>query len=492
MLKANIIVSKIMSIEPMRRQSLVTLISQILLTLIGFLSTMYFSRTVGASILGAYFLFIAYFELISLFGDGGLGGAAVKRISEAKEANEYYSAFAVARVFLQVVAILALLVVRPLFVDLDNSGLFSWLILALILGVFSTITLNGIYGSNKVGIFQVTSLLKNFGRVIFQVIAVYLGYSTVGLAGGFIFGMILSIAICLRFLRLRFTGFEYRHFQNLLAFSFWTFLISGGSLIFSYADTVIIGYFLQNSDVGIYRVAFQFTTAATFTTIAMRTVLYPKVSNWFCNDRAEMAQSALSKGFTYSLMLAVPVFVGGVLLGAQMLHFFYGEEFASGSSVLFVLLLVQIANVFVFLQTMYLNALDRPKDAFKVTGIASVANILLDILLIPVMGIMGAAVATLLTMALNASLAYRVLSKFIDVRLESYSVRNIILSSLLMATFIFLYEFLVPLSNVWLTLLPVLIGAVIYALMLIKLDKNIYSEFRALIEHLNVPWVSYL
>ncbi|MCG7847874.1 MAG: flippase, partial [ANME-2 cluster archaeon] len=74
--------SRIMSIEPIRRQSIASLIWQIALTFIGFLSAMYFARAVGAGVLGAYFLFMAYFGIIGLMTDGGFGGAAVKRISE--------------------------------------------------------------------------------------------------------------------------------------------------------------------------------------------------------------------------------------------------------------------------------------------------------------------------------------------------------------------------------------------------------------------------
>ena len=56
---------------------------------------MYFARAVGAGVLGAYFLFIAYLGIIGLMADGGIGGAAVKRISEGEEPDAYFSAFVV-------------------------------------------------------------------------------------------------------------------------------------------------------------------------------------------------------------------------------------------------------------------------------------------------------------------------------------------------------------------------------------------------------------
>jgi O-antigen/teichoic acid export membrane protein len=50
---------------------------------------------VGVEVLGAYFLFVAYFSIIGLMTDGGFGGAATKRISEGEEPDAYFSAFVV-------------------------------------------------------------------------------------------------------------------------------------------------------------------------------------------------------------------------------------------------------------------------------------------------------------------------------------------------------------------------------------------------------------
>jgi len=76
MTKPNTFISRVMRIESMRRQSMISLTTTIALTLIGFLSTMYFAHTVGESVLGAYFLFLAYFSIFNLVGDAGFGGVS--------------------------------------------------------------------------------------------------------------------------------------------------------------------------------------------------------------------------------------------------------------------------------------------------------------------------------------------------------------------------------------------------------------------------------
>lgn len=475
------IFNRLMRIEPIRRQSMVILILQIAITFIGFLSTMYFAHTIGASVLGAYFLFLAYVGTLNLFYDGGFGGAVVKRISEGKDQNEFYSAFVVSRMILVIFSIAVLILIYPLLTDLHD--MYFWLLIALVSGFIFSSILYGIYGMGKAGIYQTMGFLNSILCIFFQVIAVFLGFGAAGLAGGFIFGMIAASIIGMRYLDMRLVRFRSYHLHSLVSYSFWIFLSSSGSLVFTYADTLMVGYFLETADVGIYRVVFQFTTIAAFTTTAMRTVLFPNISKWSVSGDTDRIAVSLSKAFTYSLMLAVPVLAGGLLLGDKLLYYFYGSDFESGNYTLYLLLVMQVVNVFVFLQTTYINGLNYPKKALKVTIVAATANIVLNFALIPALGIEGAALATLLTMTLNALLAYFVLSRFINVNIEYVPVRNVIISSSIMVVFLGFYRLLIPLSNIWITLLSVLLGGIVYTMFLLKIDTGVRTEIKNLLDY---------
>ncbi|WP_292394092.1 flippase [Methanoculleus sp. UBA303] len=481
-----------MRIDPVQRQSLISLGSTIGLTAIGFLSTMYFAHTVGPSILGAYFLFVAYFSVFNLIGDGGFGGAAVKRISEGEDQNAYFTAFLLLRVMLMAVSVGFLLVARPYLTDLTSSGVFPWLVLALVVSTFTNIASNSVYGRGMVGVNQISSLIDNLTRIVVQVVAIILGYGVAGLAGGFVAGLLVSGIFNFRFLDLSPAPFGRSHISSLFAFSFWTFLSASGYLVFSYADTIMIGHFMTETDVGIYRVALQLTSIATFVTIALHTTLYPKVSYWGKRDDLSSVEGALARAFTYSLLLAVPVLVGGWILGERLLYFFYGASFATGAGALAILLLVQVASVFMFLQTMCLNALDRPKDSFRVTAVAVAANIGLNLFLIPAYGIVGASAATLVTMVLNAALANRALSRSIRVRIEPRAVGNIVFAALAMAAVVVGYSYIIPLTNVFIVLGAVALGGLIYILLLLRIDRGIHDELKDLAGKLGLPWPSSL
>ncbi|PKL62057.1 MAG: polysaccharide biosynthesis protein [Methanomicrobiales archaeon HGW-Methanomicrobiales-2] len=480
--------ARVMRIEPVQRQSLISLASTLALTAIGFLSTMFFAHTVGPSILGAYFLFVAYFSIFNLIGDGGFGGAAVKRISEGEDQNAFFTAFVLLRVVLTVISVGFLLIAQPYLVKLTISGMLPWLILALVVSTFTNIASNSVYGTGKVGVNQISSLVDNLTRVVIQVIAVVLGYGVAGLAGGFVAGILVSGLFNFRFLDLSPAPFRRSHVQSLFAFSFWTFLSASGYLVFSYADTIMIGHFMTEADIGIYRVALQLTSIATFVTIALHATLYPKVSYWGKQDDLASVENALARAFTYSLLLAAPVLAGGWILGERLLYFFYGASFSTGAPALAILLLVQVAHVFVFLQTMCLNALDRPKDSFRVTAIAVAANVGLNLYLIPAYGIVGASAATLVTMVLNATLAHRALSRSIRVRIEPRPVGNIVLAAFVMGVVVVVYSLVIPLTNIFVVLGAVALGGVVYLLLLLRIDKGIHDELKELAGKFGFPW----
>ena len=179
-------------------------------------------------------------------------------------------------------------------------------------------------------------------------------------------------------------------------------------------------------------------------------------------------------------------------MGDKLLYFFYGAEFAQGYTTLVIMLVVQIVNIFQFFFTMYLGALDQVKELFKITVVAVIANIALNAALIPVMGILGAAVATLVTMSLNAVLARRVLPRTLTIRVERSSLLNILKASIAMGAVVGVYRMLVPLSSVWLALVPVLIGGMVYGLLILKFDRKIYGELKGIMLQMNVAWPDWL
>ncbi len=476
-----------MDIDPVQRQSLLSFGSLLAVSGIGYVATFYFAHYLGPAVLGAYFLFLAYYGIFDLIGDGGLGGAAVKRISEGTAQNEYFTAFVILRLLLLGLSVVTFILISPFLAGLEKDGLLYWLILALVAGSLAGITGINLYGTAQVGIMQVSNLFNTLVKNLVQILAVFIGFGLGGLVAGLIAGMIAATVINLRFIRLGLSQCDRSHFAGLFSFSVWIFLSSGGLLIFTYADTILIGLFMTETDVGIYRVAFQLTSVASFLVVAFHTVLYPHISRWHAENQLTLIEYSLRRAFTYSLFLAIPVIAGGILLSEKLLYFLYGAAFTSGSPVLVILLFAQIGNIFMFLLTMCLNAMDMPRKTFYCTVFSAALNIVLNILLIPLFGIAGAAVATLVTMSVNAVLAYALLKSFIHIRIERGAVTHLVVSAFIMAGFLSVYLYVLPVRDFIGLAVVLALGAVIYFASVLLIDRTIRNDLKALLETMRIP-----
>ncbi len=479
---------RLMDIGPVRRHSLIAFSSSIGVTVIGFFATIYIAHNAGAAALGGFFLLLAYVGVIGLFTDGGVSGAALQRISEGGSQDEYFSAHAAMRGVLLAATITLLLAARPLFVDLNQSGLFLWLLVALVVTTAAGIISTAVYGSGKVGILQIADLANNIVRFIVQVIAVYIGYSVGGLAAGFIAGIIAGMLINMQVLSMKIVRFGRRTILGLLSFSGWAFITGLTGALLGYADTILVGYFLSNSEIGMYKTSFQLATIALFVMVALRTALYPKVAAWMKAGETRSVETALSRAITYSLALAVPAACGAWVLGSSLLYYLYGASFVAAGPALSLLFMVELVTVFLSLETMCLGALDMPKSVFLVTAIGAASTILLDILLIPLYGITGAALALLLGTGIFALAAHQVLKKRIQVRIEKKPVLSIVVSSLVMALCVSGYQYVIPDTNVFLIAGAVVVGMLIYSLLLMRLDRGIRDEVRDLVTGIGFPW----
>ncbi len=481
-----------MKIGPVQRQSLIALLSLLGVTAVGYVSTIYFAHALGPGILGSFFLFLAYYGVFDLVCDGGFGGAAVKRITEGKDPGSYFSLYIVLRLILLVLVVLLIFILSPFLVDLQNSNLVPLLIVTLVIGTGGSIIAAGISATAKIGVLQVSVFLNNVVKIVVQIIAVFLGYAAAGLVGGFIAGLVAGAIVNFRFLILPLSKFSMSHFRSLFSFSFWSFLASSGSLIYTYSDTIMIGYFLTNSDVGIYRVSFQLSTISAFIALSLQPVLFPRISAWHTSMDFGKISDAISRALTYSLFLAIPVTVGGFVLSDRLLYFFYGADFESGTFAFTVLLLVQIANVFMYIETMSLGAVNRPKIGFYITGASAGLNVVLNYTLIPILGISGAAIATFFSMGLNAGLAYYFLNQVVPVRFERRPLLNIVSASAVMGIAVLVFRILVPITHVAYLILAIAIGAALYFLLFLRLERSIRDELRDILLTIGIPWPSFI
>jgi O-antigen/teichoic acid export membrane protein len=458
------------------------LLSTLGITIAGFFATMFYAHWVGAEVLGLYFLFLSYFGILSLFSDSGIEYAGVKRISEGKDTDAFYTACILLRIIVYSLTIAVFILFRDRFVDLNQAGLFWALIAVLGLGSICSQIRSSIAGSNRLGLAASTLLFNNLVRIGAQVVLVFLGYRLLGLVGGLVAGLLAQIAIESRFIDHHIRRFRWEHVRNLLTYSVWAFLTSSGNTFFEYMDVLVIGYFLVVSEAGIYGICWTFSSSAIFLTMALCNTLFVKVSRWNSIGDLNAVATSLSRACTYSLMFAIPIFLGGILLGGPILYYLYGASFSTGALALVLLIGMRVFQSVQQLYLTYLMALNRAQEAFVVTGTMAALKFVLDLILVPGMGIPGAAMASLVTVGMSTLYAHHQLAKYIPITFDMGVIKKEGMAAAIMVAALLALLQVVPISGALHLVSLVGAGVAVYFGLLLAMDTGIRASFWRIFE----------
>jgi O-antigen/teichoic acid export membrane protein len=337
------------------------------------------------------------------------------------------------------------------------------------------------------GLAASTTLINNIVRIIIQVIAVFFGFKVYGLVGGLIAGILLEMLIQLKFVDYHLKKFEWPHVRSIFSFSGWVFLTSTGTVLFDSANLIIIAYFMPVSDVGIFGICWTFSFLALFVSTALCNTLYVKVSRWNAAGDRDTISSSLTRATTYSLIFALPILAGGIILGERLLYYLYGASFAVGATALVIIIAVRIFQSIYQLYSNYLMATDHVQMAFYGVGTGITINIVLSILLVPILGITGAALASLANVMISTIIGRHFLRQIVPVIIERSPIIHIITATAIMTTALLIINLLPSNQSLILTGTLVLVGAVIYFIVLLKLDAPLREDA---VRILKIKWIA--
>ncbi len=185
----------------------------------------------------------------------------------------------------------------------------------------------------------------------------------------------------------------------------WPLILSGIIVsIYMKIDQVMIKEFLGNSDVGQYSAAVRLSEAWYFIPTIICSSLFPAIINAKIKDD-DLYMSRLQRLYNLMVVLGSIIIVPVLLFSDWMIQILYGEAFSESASVLNIHIL---GSVFVFLgvanQKWFIS---ENFQAYNIIclGFGMIVNIILNILMIPQLGIMGAAYATLISQFVASVLA---------------------------------------------------------------------------------------
>lgn len=228
-------------------------------------------------------------------------------------------------------------------------------------------------------------------------------------------------------------------------------------------NTVMLGFMRGDDAVGFYTAGNKLSHVVLSVVASLGVVLLPRCSNLIETGQMEAFSKVTSKSYRLVVGLSLPCIVGLIVLAIPVIRIFCGDEFLAAVPVLCwtapIILFIGLSNV-IGLQILY--PMGKESIVIWSTVGGAVLNFLLNLLLIPSLGAVGAAISTFGAELIVLLIQIVVGRRYLSIRLFERDYLNYLHASVLMAFALCGLSLLI--SNSWLLITAsVMVGAFSYA-----------------------------
>ena len=376
-------------------------------------------RLLGAEQAGMYFLALTVATVAAVLGRVGLDGTMLRLIAGAAAAGDWETVQGVFRKGLTIAAAgasvaaltaaaLAPALAEQLFSAPELTPLLRWMALAVVPAAIIVLLGRALLGLKRVGD---ANLVSDVAVPALSLTAVLLLAPRWGMFGAvWAYALAAALTLLIGVWRWREATPQLRGMKGsirtreVLQSSIPLYWVACFQLIMTWTSTLVLGMWASSADVGVFGVANRTATLTSFILLAVNNITAPKFAALHrAGDMVTLGRVARNCA-KLTALVATPVLAVCLIVPAQVMAVF-GPEFASGAVVLSILAAGQFVNVVTgsvgFLLIMCGHeALYRNNFVFS-----ALISIGLNLVLIPMLGIIGAAIATASTLALQNLIA---------------------------------------------------------------------------------------
>ncbi len=197
----------------------------------------------------------------------------------------------------------------------------------------------------------------------------------------------------------------------------YLFLVMMSVEIFTNMNTVMLGYLSGDVQVGCYSAAYKMSAVICSFVSAVTTVIMPRIAYLLKNENEDKAKELLKKAVQFILMVDIPICVGACIYSRNFIFILCGGSFAAAIPASMILAMRSLLSpINGMLLTHYMIPRDREKEAIIITSLTAVFNIILNALLIPSFGAVGAAISTVCSEMAEMILIFVFVRSYLNVR----------------------------------------------------------------------------
>ncbi len=457
-----------MNSQLIARNASILLISDLIVRLLIFLVPITVARVLGDEVFGQYAFILAFSWIAGELTSFGIDTVITREIAKNPESRAKYLENALA--LQAIISIVALIIISVLLVFLPYSNTMKFLLAVATLAYFLRD-----YGNIFVSVFYVDGKLKYeaLARIIAAVIycsaifSVKFGYGLIVLVlihfARYSSRLVTSFFFYIREYKIPKLSWDTQFWKMILRESIPLWFVATFSVFQVRIDTVFIKNMLGYAPTGWYSAVFTLIDVLLFVPVSMTTVAFPILARWYhCKD--DRFTKLYHKVFYYLVILSIPCVVAGLIIPGQIIGLIYGSAFEQSVPILRVMCLAAPLFFCSIMFSQLLTSIGRQRIYAWIAGLGIILNVILLLILIPLQGVIGAAMATVITLGLTTVSYYIVLRKHTQSPPLSLLIRPSI-AGVLMGGTIYIMALYGPLGSIW-VLVNILISSLVYVISL--------------------------
>lgn len=357
------------------------------------------ARELGPEEFGIYSLFFSIVTLLWVIGGLGLDNILLKEFSQhGQQSQKLFSTAFLTRTLCCTVLFItsSALILFDCFSTLSTPQKTSALIFLSSLFFYNSATYYSYFQANSQS--KIVAKISIVALVISSLVKIYLLVGDFGLVAFSISHLIdialnyVLLVILLRHeeIKLRFAAFD-RQVLRKIMYPAWPMLASNVLIIvYTRLDQFMIAKLLPSSDLGVYSAAARIAEAYLFVPALVATSFYPMLARDNTRNTAKLY-------FDLILFSALGTGAMVAVLAPFVIPLLFGEQFKDAVPLLNIMIISTLFSVMGSACTNYMIINNRPYVRLIRTALGLLTNVVLNLLLIPRVGIIGAAYATLIS-----------------------------------------------------------------------------------------------
>jgi O-antigen/teichoic acid export membrane protein len=395
------------TLQRLAKNSVFPMATSLLSRLLDMAFAMYWLRILGTDGTGSYAFAVVVLGYLDIVANFGLGTLLTREVARDREAaNRYLGNTLVTRIGLWVLAMVMVgVLLGPLSGPLDVTPDVGLAILLFAVGLLPSLasgTLSALFQAYEKFEYPATvTVLTTVLKIALSVIVLESGMGFVGMAGVSVVVNVATLAILFGFtLAVLFRPrpeFELRFSLQMLRTSYPLMLNSLLNSLFFRVDSVMLKPMAGNDALGYYSTAYKFIDGLGIISSSFTLAIFPLLSQYAQSSREMLARTF---GFAIKLLMAVslPICVGTTLIAPEIILVFGGSKFLPHSAIALQILIWFLPFSFVNGVTQYLLiAINQQRFITFSFAIAAAFNLATNLLLIPSLGYVGAAITTVVS-----------------------------------------------------------------------------------------------